>query len=208
MKKRRILRTCGILSAVLICVTFLVVGLCPVRGEEAVYESVVRLHVLANSDGEEDQARKLLVRDAILEMTAPLMEGCESREAAVRVLEENRVALIEAAEATLRREGCEDRVTVTLSEEEYPERRYDSFCFPSGEYVSLRVMIGEAEGQNWWCCLYPPLCRSAATVGREEGEEAFIEVGLTPSQYKIITETEKPVYKARFKLLELIKGLF
>ncbi len=208
MKRKRILKVCGVLSAVLICATFLVVGLCPVRGEEAVYESVVRLHVLANSDSEEDQARKLRVRDAILEVTAPLMEGCEDREEAVRVLEERKGTLIEAAEAALRSEGCEDTVTVTLSWEEYPERRYDSFCFPSGEYLSLRVMIGEAEGQNWWCCLYPPLCRSAATVGQKEGEEAFIEVGLTPSQYKIITETDKPVYKARFKLLELIKGLF
>ena len=89
--------------------------------------------------------------------------------------------------------------------EEYPERSYDSVCFPSGEYLSLRVCIGEAEGQNWWCCLFPPLCLGASSVSSKQAEDSFISVGLTPSQYKIITETDKPVYKIRFKLLELFR---
>ena len=78
--------------------------------------------------------------------------------------------------------------------------------FPSGEYVSLRVMIGEAEGQNWWCVLFPPLCLSAASE-RAENEEAFIAVGLNSDLYKIITETDEAKYYLRFKLLEVIENM-
>ena len=105
-------------------------------------------------------------------------------------------------------EGRTDTVTVKLGLEDYPERDYDSFCFPAGSYLSLRVCIGDAEGQNWWCCLFPALCLGSSSVSANDAEDAFIEVGLTPSQYKIITESDKPVYKVRFKLLELIQGLW
>jgi stage II sporulation protein R len=90
--------------------------------------------------------------------------------------------------------------------EDYPTRDYDSFCFPEGSYLSLRVEIGSGEGQNWWCCVFPPLCLGSANASRDSAEDAFIQVGLTPSQYKIITESEKPVYRVRFKLLELFQG--
>ena len=97
---------------------------------------------------------------------------------------------------------------MVLGEEDYPRRSYDSFCFPAGTYTSLRLCIGNAEGQNWWCCLFPPLCLGSSTVSPEGAEDAFLEVGLTPDQYKIITETEKPVYRVRFKLLELLEDWF
>ena len=104
-------------------------------------------------------------------------------------------------------EGRTDTISLLLGEEEYPERDYDGFCFPAGNYLSLRVCIGEAQGQNWWCCLFPPLCLGTSTATAKEAEEEFVAVGLTPSQYKIITESEKPVYKVRFKILEVFQGL-
>ncbi len=182
---------------------FLFVGLFPVHGEEKIYDSVVRLHVLANSDSEEDQALKLEVRDAILELTAPLLENCADRDEAEAVLRAHIPELIAAAKLVLEAAGCNDSVTIEFDDEEYPERTYDSFCFPSGTYLSMRVLIGNAEGHNWWCCLFPPICRAAATVSKKEAENTFISVGLTPSQYKIITENNKPVYKVRFKILEI-----
>lgn len=182
---------------------FLFVGLFPVHGEEKIYDSVVRLHVLANSDSEEDQALKLEVRDAILELTAPLLENCADRDEAETVLRAHIPELIAAAKLVLETAGCNDSVTIEFDDEEYPERTYDSFCFPSGTYLSMRVLIGNAEGHNWWCCLFPPICRAAATVSKKEAENTFISVGLTPSQYKIITESDKPVYKVRFKILEI-----
>ena len=183
----------------------LVIGLMPVHGEEEIYDTVVRLHILANSDSEEDQGLKLRVRDAVLESTSPLLGDCTDRADAIARLNEHLEEIKAVAEAVIHDAGRTDPVTVTFDLEEYPERTYDSFCFPSGEYLSLRVCIGEAAGQNWWCCLFPPLCRGAAAVPQKDAEDAFVSVGLTPSQYKIITETDETVYKVRFKILELFQ---
>ena len=191
-----------------LCVVLLLLGSLPIHGEAEIYDTVVRLHVLANSDSEEDQALKLRVRDAVLEITEPLLSDCKTQTEARERLETHMDEIQKAAERIVAEAGRSDPVTVFLDMEEYPARDYDSFCFPAGEYLSLRVCIGDAEGQNWWCCLFPPLCRSASTATAEEAEEAFVEVGLTPDQYKVITETERPVYKVRFKLLEVLKGLF
>ncbi|MBQ8416955.1 MAG: stage II sporulation protein R [Clostridia bacterium] len=201
MQGKRILIAFLVLSSVL-----LFVGLMPVHGEAEIYDTVVRLHVLANSDSAEDQALKLEVRDAVLGLTAPMLEGCKTQEEALSLLEEHMDELQVAAEAVIRAKGYDYPVHIALGLEEYPERNYDSFCFPGGEYTSMRICIGEAEGQNWWCCLFPPLCLGAATVSNQDAEDACISVGLTPSQYKIITETEKPVYRVRFRLLELFQS--
>ena len=190
--------------AIFVAILLLVVGLLPVHGEEEIYDKVVRLHVLANSDSEEDQAVKLKVRDAILALTVPLLQNCETKEEAVALLEENQTLFVEAAKAVLQEEGFDDTVSIEMGLEEYPTRTYDSLCFPAGEYISMRVSLGTGEGQNWWCCLFPPLCLGAATVRDEDAEDACISVGFTPTQYKIITESDKPVYRARFKILELL----
>ena len=190
--------------SIVAAVCLLAIGLLPVHGEEEIYDKVVRLHVLANSDSEKDQAIKLKVRDAILEVTVPLLENCQSKEEAVLLLEENQPFLIATAQTVLQENGFEDAVSIEMGLEEYPTRTYDSLCFPAGEYISMRVSLGEGEGQNWWCCLFPPLCLGAATVKDKEAEDACISVGFTPTQYKVITESDKPVYRARFKILELL----
>ena len=187
-----------------VALCLLVVGFLPVQGEEEIYDKVVRLHVLANSNTAEDQAVKLAVRDAVLDVTVPLLQNCQTKEEAVLLLEENRALLTETAQTVLEREGFDDTVSIAMGLEEYPTRTYDSLCFPAGEYISMRVSLGEGEGQNWWCCLVPPLCLGAATVSEKEAEDACISVGFTPVQYKIITESDKPVYRARFKILELL----
>lgn len=188
--------------SVIVATLILVVGLLPVHGEEQIYNKVVRLHVLANSDDEEDQAVKLAVRDAILDVTVPLLQDCKTKEEAVTLLEGSRPLLIEAAQSALQKEGIDHTVTIEMGLENYPTRTYDNLCFPAGEYISMRVNIGEGEGQNWWCCLFPPLCLGTATVSEKKAEDACISVGFTPTQYKIITESNKPVYRARFKILE------
>ena len=188
--------------SILAALALLVFGVLPVHGEEEIYNKVVRLHVLANSDSEEDQAVKLAVRDAILNVTVPLLQDCQTREEAVLLLEENRELLTKTAQNVLREQGFDDAVHIEMGLEDYPTRTYDSLCFPAGEYVSMRVELGDAEGQNWWCCLFPPLCLDTATVGKQTAEDACISVGFTPTQYKIITESDKPVYRARFKILE------
>ena len=194
-------------AIVILLVVMMAVSFLPVHGEQEVYDTVVRLHVLANSDSEEDQALKMEVRDTLLEAAAPYLEGCTTQEEAVQSLTLHLSDLEAVATETVTAEGYDYPVTVLLGEEDYPTRTYESCAFPAGSYVSLRVCIGEAEGQNWWCCLFPPLCLSAASA-KSDNEDAFIQVGLTKDQYGIITETGKTKYKVRFKILEVIEDWF
>ena len=194
-------------AIVILLVILMALSFLPVHGEQEVYDTVVRLHVLANSDSEEDQALKLKVRDAVLEVTSPLVKGCTTQAEAIEVLNAHLGDLEAAAKEVIEDAGRSDTVTVLLGEEDYPTRTYESCAFPAGRYISLRVCIGAAEGQNWWCCLFPPLCLSAATA-TEQNEDAFIQVGLTKDQYGIITETGKTKYKVRFKVLEVLEDLF
>lgn len=181
---------------------YVLLGFLPIHSEAAIYDNVLRLHVLANSDSSADQSLKLEVRDRILEETATLFKDCKTKDEAREAVESNLDKIREIAEQTVREAGYDYSVSVSLGEEEYPTKNYEECCFPAGEYLSLRVMIGEAEGENWWCVLFPPLCIDAAG----ESREVFAEVGLTDEQYSFITETDNPKYKVRFKLLEVIEG--
>ena len=188
---------------VTLCILVLLIGILPIHGESEIYSDVVRLHVLANSDSEEDQALKLQVRDAILEVSEPIFADCRTQEDAIAAVHANYALLENAAKSAIAAAGRDDTVRIELGEEVYPTRNYESFCFPSGSYVSLRVLIGEAEGQNWWCVLFPPMCLGAATEG--SAEEACIAVGLTGEQYRVITETDTPTYTVRFRMLEVFE---
>ena len=192
-----------------LCVFVLCASVCnilPIHGEEMIYESVVRLHVLANSDSDEDQALKLRVRDAVLEHISPLVRYAKSRDEAAQILSSELESIKKAASAAIAECGFDSSVDVSLTFEDYPTRNYESMAFPSGEYLSLRVMIGEAKGKNWWCVLFPPLCLGTAT-DKIDAEDAFLAVGLNADQYKIITENDEATYYLRFKLLETLERI-
>ena len=194
-------------AIVVLLIVMMALSFLPVHGEREIYNTVVRLHVLANSDTEEDQALKLKVRDGVLAAAAPYVGECKTQAEAVETLTAHLTELEATAANVIAAEGYSYSVTVLLGEEDYPTRVYESCAFPAGTYVSLRVLIGEGEGQNWWCCLFPPLCLSAATA-KSDNEDAFMQVGLTKDQYGIITETGKTKYKVRFKLLEVLEDWF
>ncbi|MBQ8474048.1 MAG: stage II sporulation protein R [Clostridia bacterium] len=197
MKKILILCVC-------VCFIFIVLGVLPIHGEAQIYDSVLRLHVVANSDSEEDQALKLKVRDRVISAVNDAQKECSDIGEARIAVEAQLEDIAEAAADEIALQGYDYSVEVRLGEEEYPTKNYASLCFPSGKYLSLQVRIGDAAGQNWWCVLFPPLCLDAATSANED---AFIAVGFTPEQYKIITQTDNPKYEARFKILELIEGM-
>ena len=195
-----------LMAAVMLVTAFMIL---PIHGEAGLYDNVIRLHVLANSDSEEDQALKLTVRDAVLEKTKTLLENVDGREQAERVLRQNLPVIEQTAKDALRAAGAENTVAVDLGQEHYPTREYESLAFPAGKYLSLRVMIGEAEGQNWWCVLFPPLCLTAATAqSKQETETVCLSAGLTGEQYRMIADTEETKYKLRFKILEVAEELF
>lgn len=194
---------CILLATVMLICAFTVL---PVHGEMGLYDNVIRLHVLAASDSEADQALKLQVRDAVLAYTEPLLQGVTDRAEAEELLRAAIPELEAVALQTVRENGSLDGVCVTLGQERYPTREYEQLAFPAGEYLSLRVQIGKAAGQNWWCVLFPPLCMTAA-VDRSQTEATCLAAGLTGEQYRIIADTDSTKYKLRFKFLEVAEGL-
>ena len=151
---------------------------------------LVRFHVIAVSDDEYEQQLKLRVRDAVLEYISPRLEGAESSSQAREILADELDNIRETAQAVSEGRG----VTVTLTRENYPTKSYEGFTLPAGEYDSLRVILGEGQGHNWWCIVFPPVCLSAAqadTVEEQLGEEDF----------RLISEDGG--YELRFKALEL-----
>ena len=158
--------------------------------QSAISENLVRLHVLAVSDDEEEQSIKLNVRDAVLEYISPRLDGAESSDDAKRIISENLGGIKRAAECASQGR----KVTVTLSEEYYPTREYESFSLPAGRYESLRVILGNGEGHNWWCVVFPPLCVSAA-----EQQEALD--AMSDDTRGIVTEADG--YQLKFRIVEL-----
>ncbi|MBP3654426.1 MAG: stage II sporulation protein R [Oscillospiraceae bacterium] len=166
-------------------------GLWAQRTQENIADQMVRLHVLAVDDSEEEQSVKLQVRDKVLEYLQPILAEADSREEAQELVQ----AHLEDVQKAARTAAGGRRVAVTLSEEYYPTRDYEGFSLPAGQYTSLRVVLGNGAGHNWWCVVYPPLCVAAAMETTEAMEV------LSENTASIITQEEGYVYK--FKIIEL-----
>lgn len=156
-----------------------------------VSEGLVRLHVIAASDDATEQAIKLDVRDAVLSYLEPKLDSAADIAGAEALIEANLEGIAAAAESAA--QGRE--VNVTLGEEYYPTREYDTFSLPAGRYQSLRVTLGEGAGHNWWCVVFPPLCLTAA-----ESEAAFEELD---GETRAIISSDGGGVQFKFRLLEL-----
>lgn len=131
---------------------------------EAIRENTVRLHIVANSDSPEDQALKLQVRDAVLARSDELFGDLEDKEDALDAIREKLPAIEEAAEAALRENGCQEPVRAGVTNLYFDIKRYgDRAILPAGEYDALQLVIGEGQGHNWWCVMFPPLCVPTAS---------------------------------------------
>lgn len=161
---------------------------------------VIRLHVLANSDSEEDQALKLEVRDRVLETTSALLTGETEPQAAAVLLNQHLDDIAQTAAQEISAQGHDDRVEVRLEQTWFPTRQYQGISLPAGNYLALRVLIGAAEGHNWWCVVFPNLCLPAVS------ERALETSTLTPGQISLLQE-EETSYVFRFKALELWQSL-
>lgn len=161
---------------------------------------VIRLHVLANSDSEEDQALKLEVRDRVLETTSALLAGETEPQAAAVLLDQHLDDIAQTAAQEISAQGHDDRVEVRLEQTWFPTRQYQGISLPAGNYLALRVLIGAAEGHNWWCVVFPNLCLPAVS------ERALEASTLTPGQISLLQE-EETSYVFRFKALELWQSL-
>ncbi|MBQ4521325.1 MAG: stage II sporulation protein R [Lachnospiraceae bacterium] len=177
--------------------------------QEELSDHVIRFHVRANSDEEEDQLLKEEVKANLVAYVSPLLEQCSTKEESKMVLEDEMEELEKIALETIHEEGYDYTVSIYFSTEDFPMKEYGDILIPSGEYESLRVDIGEAAGQNWWCLIYPPLCfvDGSTVIVDEDGKEVLKEeVGEEAYQNMLIEEEPKVVVK--FKLYEELKELF
>lgn len=161
--------------------------------------NVIRLHILANSDSEEDQTVKLLVRDALLSCGSELFGGTVSVDNASGYLASEKDKLIIKANEVLAENGFDYKADMFLTEEYFTTREYEDFTLPAGEYLALKVILGKGEGHNWWCVMFPPLCLPAAT---KRTDTEFI---LGKDGAEIISSPVK--YEMRFKIVEIIEEL-
>ena len=130
--------------------------------------NVIRLHILANSDSEEDQRVKLLVRDTLLSCGSELFCGTVNKENASEYLAEEKDVLIRKANEVLAQNGFDYKADMFLTEEYFTTREYENFTLPAGEYLALKVILGKGEGHNWWCVMFPPLCLLQPTPAQDE----------------------------------------
>lgn len=169
------------------------------RQQKELTGSVLRLHVLANSDSEADQELKLKVRDCILaQANEILQDGC-SLEQAQLDLSNNLPRLAAAGAEVVAREGYDYSVTAELRQTWFPTKEYENFALPAGQYQALRIVIGDGGGQNWWCVVFPPLCLGSVS---ESVEDVALEAGLDEQQVALITG-ESEGYVVKFKVLEI-----
>lgn len=159
---------------------------------------VLRLHVIANSDSEEDQALKLRVRDAVLDQASGYLEGVTEVGEAAEILSGHLTELSEAGQKIVEQEGWGYSVTAQLEECHFPTKTYDGFALPAGTYQALRIVIGAGEGHNWWCVVYPSLCVTPAS----EFADVAVSGGLSEEDVSLMTGEDEG-YILRFKCLEL-----
>lgn len=180
----------------LFCACFLlltVVDMVIPRSEANIFDNVIRLHILAQDNSDEAQNVKLLVRDAILNECGDVFSNDSDVISASESVESNLSRVTDIANRVLLENGMDYTATAEYGYEDYPTRVYENMTLPAGEYRSLRVNLGDAEGRNWWCVLFPPLCTEAAT------DDDFSSANINKKDTPVFTNKK---YVFRFKILE------
>lgn len=174
-------------------------------------DAVFRLHVIANSNSNEDQSLKLVVRDALLNYMNNICSNCSSKEEAVLIAQKHKEEFQKIAEKTIIDNGYNYNVKIDITNCYFPTKNYGDISLPAGLYDALKVEIGEANGQNWWCVMFPSLCfiDIASGIVDDEAKEN-LEKNLETESYALISERKNSNIKFKFKLVEFFaeKGLF
>lgn len=189
MKKNAIKTAFCAVAAILI-----LTGIVSAAKQESLAKSLIRLHIVGASDSEADQNVKLAVRDAVMEKYGEAFGRIGEVKTGEQFIRENLSDIETLANDTLNDAGSSDRARAYIEEAYFPTRVYDSFTLPPGRYRALKIDIGAAKGQNWWCVLFPPLCMGAA--------ESLEDSGLTEGEIAVIT-TDSEVIRLKFKTVEL-----
>ncbi|WP_096516783.1 stage II sporulation protein R [Clostridium perfringens] len=173
---------------------------------EDISEKLIRFHVLANSDSDIDQDLKLRVKDEVLKYISPILNESQSLEESREILKREDKNIIKIVEDYIKSQGFDYTVETTLTRENFPVKEYGNIVLPQGEYEAYRILIGEGEGQNWWCVMFPPLCFIDVTKGQvayDETEEKMKDV-LSEEEFKSVNKKENNV-KFELKVIDLFK---
>ena len=165
--------------------------------------SVFRLHVIANSDSKEDQELKYKVRDSLINYMNSICANCENKQDAINLVTEHKDDFKQIALDTIKDNGYSYDVNISIGNFSFPTKDYGDISLPTGFYDALRVEIGEAKGQNWWCVMFPPLCFvdvSSGVVPEESKEE--LENNLSEEEYALVSNDSDTKIQFKFKILE------
>ena len=193
---------------VVLCTVILVLSVvavfAPVVSDAGIFRQTLRLHVVANSECPDDQALKYLVRDRLIEELDLLFALDMDIIAAEAVIVENHARLLYVVQNVIYEMGRDIVATLSVETAFFPTMSYMDTSFPAGRYRAVVVNLGEADGANWWCVLFPPLCLAAASANRPSNAERLYEAGFSPDQVRVITENETNTrFEIRFRLLEM-----
>lgn len=178
---------------------------------EDLSQAVFRLHVIANSDTDEDQQLKLKVRDKLLEYMNTICANCTTKAEAISIAKEHKEDFQNIAEKTIKENGFDYPVKININNFYFPTKNYGDISLPAGYYDALRVEIGNASGQNWWCVMFPSLCFVDVSSGVVDDEaKKNLEDNLNEESYHIISEKEDTGFTFKFKIIEFFaeRGLF
>ena len=197
----KIVIICAILLIIFCASSFLNNAL--LSEEREIYDKTLRLHIPACSDSDADQEAKLKVRDAVLELLNEPLSECKTKEQSIKIIQQMSNDIQYTANKVLAENNLDYTATVTLTNEYYPRKAYNDFTLPAGNYTSLKIELGQAEGKNWWCVLFPQVC-----LGTAKSSETLAEVGFTANQIRLLTEQEESDYVVKFKIVEILESIF
>lgn len=176
--------------------------------QEDIADDIIRFHVIANSDSDEDQQLKIKVKDALVKSLSPYLKDAKSKDEAECILMDKLPLIKNVAKKTIKDSGFTYSISVSLASTYFPMKVYGDYVFPPGTYQALKVEIGEAKGKNWWCVMFPPLCFVDETYAIvDKDAEAKLVFLLTEQEFEALRSKKTPI-KVKFKLFELIKNLF
>ena len=170
-------------------------------------DSVFRLHVIANSDSKEDQELKLKVRDELLSYMNIISKDSANKQEAMQIANEHKEEFTQIAEKVIKENGYNYTVNVQVGKADFPTKYYGDITLPAGTYDALKVQIGEAKGQNWWCVMFPPLCFVDVSTGIvPDNSKQELKQSLDNEEYDLISKTDNNEISFKFKIVELFQN--
>ena len=168
-------------------------------------DSVFRLHVIANSDSKEDQ--ELKVRDELLSYMNIISKDSTSKQEAMQIVNEHKEEFTQIAKKVIKENGYNYTVNVQIGKADFPTKYYGDITLPAGTYDALKVQIGEAKGQNWWCVMFPPLCFVDVSTGIvPDNSKQELKQSLDNEEYDLISKTDNNEISFKFKIVELFQN--